>query len=415
MVKKHIIYNQFSEWRFDFQKGKGSYIWDRDGNRLIDFTSGWNVTNLGWNNPEIIEAVRGQLKKNTYAPMWSADPVQDELAKTLVSSLPERLTAVARATGGTEANEEALKTARAYTGRRKILSFKNTYHGQSFATIAVGFGEYMDQIAPLIGGVVRIDYPHIDRKDKRPKEILVDFEEKLEALLKNEDIAAVITEAGIITGWGSTYLAPPGYLSLLRRLTQKYGSLLILDEVGTGFSRCGKLYSMELENVVPDIVTFAKGLSNGVAAIGAMVTTKRIADETYDKTNLTSTFGWNPPSCAAALKTLEIHLRDKVWEKAERDGKYLMKLLKEELKDCSKVGDIRGKGMVVGVEFIKNERDKTPDPDYAKKIVEIGYQKGLHLVLGDQGNIQLMPPLTIEKPVLEKGIEIFVDAVKELE
>lgn len=414
MLKKHIIYNKFSDWRFNLKKAKGSYIWDSKGNKLIDFTSGWNVTNLGWNHPEITEAVVKQLKKNTYAPMWTADPIQDEYAKELVNSLPKKLTAVGRATGGTEANEEALKTARVYTERKKILSFKDTYHGQSFATIAVGFGEYAGLISPLIGEVVRIDYPRTYRTNRDSKTILSEFAEKLESILRKEDIAAIITEAGIITGWGSTYVAPKGYLKLVRELTQKYGTLLILDEVGTGFSRCGKLYGMELEEVVPNIVTFAKGLSNGVAAIGAMVTTKEIADKTYDKTNLTSTFGWNPPSCAAALKTLQIHQKDKVWEKAKKDGDYLMQSLKRELGNHPKVGDIRGIGMEIGIDFVKDKENKKPDSKYAKRVINKAYSKGLHLVLGDDGNIQLMPSLTIEKSVLNKGIEILSNIVKEL-
>lgn len=412
MLKRNIIYNDFSDWRFDLVKASGSYLWDNKGNKLIDFTSGWNVTNLGWNHPEINKAVVAQFKSNTYAPMWTADPIQDKYAKTLSNSLPKKLVAVGRATGGTEANEEALKTARAFTGRKKILSFKDTYHGQSFATIAVGFGEYMDAIKPLIGGILRMDYPDTYKTNKKDKELLDEFSEKLEKILKRKDVAAVITEAGIITGWGSTYTAPKGYLSLIRRLTKKYGALLILDEVGTGFSRCGKLYGMELEGVVPDIATFAKGLSNGVAAIGAMVTTKEIADKTYDKTNLTSTFGWNPPSCAAALRTLQIHQRDKVWKKAKKDGDYLMTVLSKELQDHPKVGDVRGIGMEIGVEFVSDKKSKKPNEKLAKRVIDKCFEKGLHLVLGDGGNIQIMPPLTIERKDLDKGIAIFIDSTK---
>ncbi len=411
MLKKNIL---FSDWQFDLKKAQGSYIWNSKGNRLIDFTSGWNVTNLGWNHPEITKAMVNQLKVNTYAPMWTADPIQNELAKELTSSLPKELVAVGRATGGTEANEEALKTARAYTGRKKILSFKDTYHGQSFATISIGFKEYADVIAPLVGGIIRFEYPNTYRTIKSSKVILEEFEKKIEKILKRENVAAIITEAGIITGWGSTYVAPKGYLKLLRRLTKKYGTLLILDEVGTGFSRCGKLYGMELERIVPDIATFAKGMSNGVAPIGAMVTTKTIADKTCDKTTLISTFGWNPPSCAAALKTLQIHQREKIWEKSKKDGMYFINLLKKELDDDSRVGDIRGIGMEVGVDFVKSKSSKEPNEAFAQKVITKAYKNGLHLVLGSGGNIQLMPPLTIEKSVLDKGIEIFVNSVKEL-
>ncbi|MBI4097634.1 MAG: aspartate aminotransferase family protein, partial [Candidatus Levybacteria bacterium] len=362
MIKNHIIYNDYSDWMFDLAKAQGSYLWTKDGKKLIDFTSGWNVTNLGWNNEEIASALTQQIKKNTYAPMWSSDPIQNALAEALTRSLPRQLNAVGRATGGTEANEEAMKTARAYTGRKKILGFRNTYHGQSFGTMSIGYlPEYVKDISPLVGDFMQIDFPKVFGGNKNPQDILVNFEKELESTLSTNEIAALVTEAGIITGWGSTHIAPASFLTTVRKLTKKYGTLLILDEVGTGFSRCGELYGMLLENIVPDIATFAKGLSNGVAAIGAMVTTEDIANKTISKSNLTSTFGWTPIACAGALKTLEIHLRNKMWEKAKKDGKFLVETLGNEFKGDHRVSNVRGIGMEVGVTFT--------DPDMMGKVV----------------------------------------------
>lgn len=411
MLKNRIIYSDFSEWIFDVSKAKGSYIWDKEGNKLLDFTSGWNVTNLGWNHPEITEAIIKQVRKNTYVPMWTADSVQNEYADALARSLPKELGAIGRATGGTEANEEAIKTARAYTRRKKIIGFKDTYHGQSFATLAIGYlPEYVESILPLTSGFVQLDFPKIYGTSKSPKEILADFTQNLEKVLAREDVAAVVTEAGIITGWGSTYVAPRGYLKIVRKLTKKYGTLLILDEVGTGFSRCGKLFGMELENVVPDIATFAKGLSNGAAAIGAMVTTTEIAKRIYDKINLTSTFGWTPIACAAALKTLKIHKQDKVWQKAKKDGEYLMNSLKQKLADDPRVKDIRGIGMEVGIELVKDKKIKgIPLVD---RVVESARKKGLHLVCDHASVIQLMPPLIISRKDLDQGIDILINLIK---
>ena len=410
MLKKHIVFNPFSDWRFDFKKASGPYIWTVEGKKLIDFTSGWNVTNLGWNHPEITEAIIKQLEKTTYAPAWTICEIQEEYAQALTDSLPPGLTAIERATGGTEANEEALKTARAYTGRKKIISFKNTYHGQSFATIAVGFPEYMGSIAPFMEGIIRVEFPTTSGTYLGPEIILRNFATTLEKILEKEDVAALITEPRIITGWGSTYTAPEGYLKVVRKLTKKYGTLLILDEVGTGFSRCGKLYGMELEGITPDIVTLAKGMSNGAAPIGAMITTEEIAKKPLDKTNPFSTFGWTPVACAAALKTLQIHQRDKEWIKAEKDGEYLINTLKKELKNHQRVGEIRGIGMEIGIEFLDKER-ANPDREYARQVVDAAYKKGLHLTLGDGGNIQIMPPLTIEREVLDRGIDILIDSI----
>lgn len=415
MIRNRIIYTDFSNWKFNVQKALGSYIWTSDNRKLIDFTSGWNVTNLGWNHPEITQVIIEQARKNTYAPMWATDKIQEEYAEFLTNSLPKELNAAGRATGGTEANEEAIKTARAFTERKKIIGFKNTYHGQSYSTMSIGYlPEDVKDISPMLEGFIQIDFPKTSGDKQTPQKILKDFESELERLLSNKDVAAIITEAGIITGWGSTYVAPSGYLEVIRRLTKKYGTLLILDEVGTGFSRCGKLFGLEIESVIPDIVTLAKGMSNGACAIGAMVTTQEIAEKTFAKTNLTSTFGWTPVACAASLKTLEIHKRDSVWEKANTDGKYMKESLKKNLFKAGLVDDVRGVGMEIGI-TVKGSKKGNNGAQVAKKVVEEAFKKGLHLIIGDGANIQLMPPLTIERKDLDKGLEILIDIIKNVQ
>ncbi len=410
MLKNRIIYNNFCEYRFVFTKARDSYVWDDQKRKLIDFTSGWNVTNLGWNNGEIRDAIISQAKKNTYAPMWTADPIQNELAKKFSESLPAVLNAFGRTTGGTESNEEAIKTARAYTGRKKIIGFTNTYHGQSYATLAIGYlPEYAvsKAIAPMLGDFIHINFP-----DKHnPAVSLEKFAEELESILKKRDVAALVTEAGIITGWGSTLIAPDGYLSLVRKLTKKYGTLLILDEVGTGFSRCGALFGMQLENITPDIATFAKGVCNGSVAIGAMVTSKEIAESTYAKSNLTSTFGWTPIACAAVLKTLEIHKREKLWLKAKKEGQYMMRTLQNELSDSPLIDYVDGKGMEIGVHFNKQQGKKP----LTRQLIEKTQKIGLHITYSDDYNQQLMPPLTMDRKTLDKGIEMFVKVIKSSE
>jgi len=413
MIKNKLVFNDSPDWAFDLKKAKGSIIWTKDGRELIDFTSAWNVVNLGWNNEEIAEAMAKQIQENVQGILWSSDDIQVKYADALTKVLPKSLNTVVRATGGTEANEEALKTARAFIGRKKFISFRDTYHGQSFGTMAIGYRpEFVTAIEPLVPGFTQIDFPQTYRTDKSPKQVLKDFAAELESLLAKKDIAAVVTEAGIITGWGSTYVAPKGYLKLVRELTQKYGTLIILDEVGTGFSRCGKMFGMEIENVVPDIVTFAKGLSNGAVAIGAMITKKEIIEATIGQTNLTSTFGWVPVGCAAGLKVLEIHQRDKIWEKAQKDGKYVMNFLQQKALPHPKVGDIRGLGMEIGLDIVKDKSSKEVDPEAAKKLVSEAYKNGLHIVLGDGGNIQLMPPLTIEKGRLDAGLDILISCLQ---
>lgn len=402
------INNLISDWRFNLLKAEGSFLFDQAGNRLIDFTSGWNVTNLGWNHPEVAEVIKKQADKNVYAPMWCADPVQIEYAEALTKALPESLTQVVRATGGTEANEEAIKIARAYTKRPNIIGFEGTYHGQSYATIALCKpyeSKVIQAISPMPPGFIQIDYPSVRSTDINHEEILDKFSDNLEKILKNEDVAAIMTEAGIVTGGGSTAIAPNGFLKRVRELTKKYGTLLILDEVGTGFSRCGKLFGMELENIVPDIVTFAKGISNGAFALGVAITTKEIAEKTFDRTGLISTFGWTPLGCAVCLEVLKIHLRDRVWEKADNNGKYILAKLNEELRNNQDIVDINGKGMEIGVHMKEKK---------ALRVVEGSQKNGLHIVYDLDSNIQLMPPLTIDKKTLDEGLDILISELNKI-
>lgn len=404
MIKHHIVYNPVTDWRFDLSKSEGSFLWDKGGKKYIDFSSGWNTTNLGWNNREVNEAVIEQARKNVYAPMWSADDAQIEYAKALTDAFPAELDVVCRATGGTEANEMALKIARAVTERKQIVSFAHTYHGQSFGTLALGFiPAYVKQIAPLVPEFIQIEYPNAFNDKKSEEEILRDFLVTLESHLKTEKIAAFFTEPGLITGWGSMLVAPKGYLTAVRKLTEKYGTLLVVDEVGTGFSRTGKLFAIEHENVVPDIVTLAKGISNGAGAIGAVVTKGKLVEQYASAFKPTSTFGWTPLTCAVAMKTLQIHQRDKVWEEAERKGQLVKKLLREAQTADVSIKNIRGIGLELA--FDSNS-------DY-NLILEKSFKKGLHLANAGEC-IQIMPPLTIPDDVLIEGVTTLITVIKSL-
>lgn len=393
MINKHIV-SDSSQIYFDFGKAEKAFIWDRGGKKFIDFTSGWNVANLGWNHPEVKDAITNQLNQNVYSPFWTTEEIQEKYAEELVSALPEELNTIVRATGGSEANEEAIKIARAYTDRTKIVGFKNSYHGQSAEELALVY-EPSKIMGSAPNEYIQIDFPEKD---------LSEFAQNLEEILKENDIAAIIAEAGIVTGGGQTSVAPEGFLKTIRELTEKYGTLLILDEVGTGFSRCGQLFGMEIEGVVPDMATFAKGISNGTAAIGAVVAKEEIIKKTEKQAVLISTFGWTALGCAAASKTLEIHRRDRVWENAQNDGRYIINVLKNKLSGNPKVKAIRGIGMEIGVLF----NDDVNVGDINRKLFDLGL-----LVAIDSYNLQLMPPLTIDRKVLDQGLDIFVKAVKE--
>ena len=207
-----------------------------------------------------------------------------------------------------------------------------------------------------------------------------------------------------MTGWGSTRIAYEGFLRTLRRLTEKYGTLLVVDEVGTGFSRTGKLFAIEHEGVTPDMIVFAKGISNGAAAIGAVVGKASILESAFDEGMLISTFGWTPLGCAAALETLRIHRRDRTWEMSERKGNMIVERLRICIGDT--VLDVRGKGMEIGVRF--------RDAETCARAQKSAFAKGLQVVVGSMDNMQIMPPLTIPEELLEEGLALLMSEISAL-
>jgi acetylornithine/N-succinyldiaminopimelate aminotransferase len=397
MIENSIVYRNFKgkyEY-FPLSKAEGSRIWDRNGKEYIDFTSGWNVTNLGWNNPEVNQAVIDQVGKNVQGLLWGSDPIQEEYAAALTAALPKELDACVKATSGTEAVEVSIKIARTYTNRKKVIGFKNTYHGQLFASLALGAdAEWRDKISPLVPEISPIEFPH----NHIGEEGFKNFSERLETLLSGEDVAAVVTEPGMITGWGSTQMAYPGFLAKVRALTEKYGTLLVVDEVGTGFSRTGKLFAIEHENVIPDMIVLAKGISNGAAAIATTVGRSEVFESAFDDSILISTFGWSPIACAAALKTLQVHQRDRTWEMAEEKGAHIQEKLKARIGDV--VMEVQGMGMEIGL--------RLKDSETAKKVQKAAFADGLHVVVGSGDNMQIMPPLTISYELLDRGLDILI-------
>lgn len=402
MIENSIVYRDF-KGKYEYlplSRAEGSLIWDKKGKRYIDFTSGWNVTNLGWNHPEVNEAVIQQVKKNVQGLLWGSDPIQEEYAAVLTATLPKELDACAKATGGTEAVEMAVKIARSYTNRKKIIGFNSTYHGQLFASLALGApAQAREKIAPLVPEITPIEFPH----EKVGKEGFEKFAAELEGLLSKKDVAAIVTEPAMITGWGSTLIAYPGFLAKLRELTKKYGTLLIVDEVGTGFSRTGKLFGIEHEGVVPDMIVFAKGISNGASAIGTVVGRSEIFEPAFSDAVLISTFGWTPIACAAALKTLQIHQRDKTWEIAAQKGAYIMDKLRAYV-GKGLVVDVRGKGMEIGLQF--------KDVETCARIQKAAFADGLHVIIGAGDNMQIMPPITIQQELLDEGLDILTRNIK---
>lgn len=319
-------------------KTEGAYMYDVHGKKFLDFLSGHGVYNIGFAHPKVVKAVEEQLKliPQTSARTILNKPMAD-LCEKLAKITPGDLTYTFFGNSGTEAVEGALKLARISTGRTKIIATDNAFHGKSMGSLtATGRQMYKEHFYPLVP-----DFGHVPFGDIEALRAAVD-----------EDTAAVILEP--VQGEGGVVVPPDGYLRQVRELCDEKGILMILDEVQTGFGRTGKMFACEHEGVVPDIMCLAKALGGGVMPIGAFISTPK-AFAPFEEYPLlhTSTFGGNPLACAAASATIDVLLEENLAEQAAEKGKYLLeKLLELKIEFEGIIVDVRGKGLLIGLEFV---------------------------------------------------------------
>lgn len=351
----------------------GCYLIDKEGKRYIDFTGGWCVGNLGWKNPEVEAAIKN-FKGPTYvSPHYSYQPWV-ELAETLARIVPANLKKCFRATGGTEAVEIALQAAMTYTGRKKFIGVEGAFHGNSLATR--GLVEDM--------GIFNW------RKIKPP------FNEKcsdeLENLLKDQDVAALIMEP-VITNMKVT-IPENKFMERMQELCRKYGTLVIMDEVASGFGRTGKMFATEHFNIAPDIMTLGKAISGGAAPMGAAIMTEEVAEELQNGSFPYSTYGWHPLSTAAALANIKS--LEKNWQKLEANIKSLNEYFAQRLCDMNfkHKPQVNIMGLAISLTF--------EDEDYGKRLADKVLKKGL--LLSDGGEI--FPALNMDFETAKNGLDI---------
>lgn len=384
-----------------YTKAEGVILYDDEGNTLLDFTAGYGALNLGHNPPEVLEAVRNASSLPAVL-LAGYNPLMGALASNLSMLLPGELGVSSFGSGGAEAVEIALKTARASTGRKRFISCNNGYHGLSFGALSVsGSAKYCEALGPLMEKCDAIPFGDLDA---------------LEDKLKREDVAAFVVEP--VQGEGGAVVPPKGYLKAAEEACHKHGTLLILDEIQTGLGRTGELFAMEHEGVVPDIVTLSKSLGSGVVPISVSVTTEEIWRKAYgsrDRFDLAiSTFGGNPRACAAALKTIEVMLRDRLWERAADLGEYARKRLDRFSSDLKHVKSVRGQGLLLGVEL---DPPKVPGANMdenlgAMIISRLANNYGILTAYYDLAPtvLRFEPPLTATKEQIDKALDAF-DAV----
>lgn len=394
-------------------KAEGIWIEDLDGRRFMDF-HGNSVHHIGWGHPKLIQAIKDQLDDLPFAPRRFTNEPAVELAEKLAEIAPGDLGKVLFTTGGSDANEVALKIARAATGRFKTVSFWDSFHGAGFGAASVG-GEatFRSHIAgPLLSGTehvapfacYRCPYNHTG-----PDTCGLACAKMVDFVLEREgDVAAVIAEPMRAV----PYVPPPGFWKAVREACNKRGALLIMDEIPTGLGKTGKMFAFEHDEIIPDIVTMGKALGGGILPIAACIARKEL-DVCGDFAIGHYTHEKNPVTSRAALTTIQIIEEEGLVDRSAELGAYAMEHLQDLLGDVSIVGDIRGRGLMFGVEIVENRADKTPGNALAERIYYACLDAGLSFKISQGCVLTLSPPLTISRAELDDALDIVVTAIKE--
>lgn len=372
-------------------KAKDSFLYDANGKKYIDFLMGWCVGNIGWGVKEIRHAIKKFDGPEYIRPFYLYKPWV-ELAQILAKITPGNLTKSFPATGGTEAVEIALQAAMSFTKRSKFISIEGSYHGHSIGAMSIGSSAFRKHYANLLPGCYKIK-PPLNRKAAQ----------EVEKLLKQGDIAGFIMEP-IVCNLG-ILIPDQEFFEITTKACKKYGTVFIIDEVATGFGRCGKMFASELFDLEPDIMTLAKGITGGYAALGATITTEEIAKSMDWEFSFYSTYGWHPISVEAALATIKYMLEneEKLFKHIDELGKFFEDNLKKiQFRYKAKV---RIKGLAVAVEF--GEKDLS----YTGLIIERCREKGLLITDEASHILTFFPALTIDKKTAEEGLSILESCV----
>jgi 4-aminobutyrate aminotransferase len=405
---------------FVMDHGKGSIVWDVDGNCYIDFNAGIAVTVTGHAHPDVVRAIQEQAGQ--FIHMSGTDfyyPVQIELAEKLNTLAPGPAPKKLFFTNsGAETIEAAIKLARYATGRSRFLAFYGAFHGRTMGALALTASKHVQRqgFAPLMPGVTHVPYGYCYRCPFNLKYpdcdiACVDYIEEtiFRQAIPPDEVAAIFMEP--IQGEGGYVVPPPGWHERLRTLADRYDILLVADEIQTGMGRTGHWFAIEHWGVVPDIVCLAKGIASGLP-LGAMIARADLM--TWPPGAHGNTFGGNPIACAASLATLRL-IEGSLMENAARMGAHMLDRLQEMQPHHPTMGEVRGKGLMIGVELVRDKATKERAPDLRNEVIQQAFKKGL-LILGCGPNtVRFMPALTIGQETADAGLAIFEEALTEAE
>ena len=416
------------------KKAEGIKIIDTEGKEYLDFLSGATCVNIGYGNQDVIDYIIKQFKSKAGLMGLTMNSPSIKLMKLLSEIAPHGLTRSFMISGGSEANEQAIKIARRYKKKSKIIGLWGGYHGNTAAALsASGVLNYKMDFDPNLPNFVHIPPPYCYRCDfglKYPNCGLI-CAKTIEHVIHYEDsqqIAAFIVEP--IIGWGGVIIPPKEYFPIIRKICDKNNILLILDEVLTGFGRTGKLFACEHWNLIPDIMTIAKGLTSFYVPCSAVLVQEKIAkglgtagtiSENFSKRGVLGITSMNHPvACAAALANIKVILERNLPKNAEIVGEYFLKNLEDIIKEYEFFGEIRGKGLLIGLEVVKNRDCKEPDMDKCNTIQTMSITNGL--IIGtsmmrtrNSSILIFSPPLITTKDDIDDALEIFQETISKLD
>ena len=408
--------SNIKEYPLVVQRGSGTMLEDVDGNRFLDFMAGIAVTSTGHAHPAVVRAVQDAAARFLhicggdfyYEPMAA---LCERLAKVAPGKSKKR---VFLTNSGTEAVEGAIKLARYSTGRTGIVAFKGAFHGRTMGALSLTSSKVKQHagFGPFLPDVHHVAYAycyHCEFGKTFPScELFCARAIENDLLARHvspKDVAAIFVEP--IQGEGGYVVPPPGYLQALRELCDRHGILLVFDEIQSGIGRTGKMFAADHVGVEPDILLSAKGLASGMP-LGAIIARERIM--TWEGGSHGSTFGGNPVCCAAALATLDV-VEGGLVENARVMGDRLIAGARKLMARHSCIGDVRGLGLMIGVEIVKDRKTREPAPEIVRKIELEAFARGLLLLSCGKSNLRLAPPLIIDAADVDEGLRILAEVL----
>jgi 4-aminobutyrate aminotransferase len=401
---------------FVMSHGRGAEVWDVDGNRFLDFTSGIAVCNTGHAHPKVVQAIREASEKFLHISNSFYHEGMTRLCERVVGLNPVGEPAqVFICQSGTEAIEASLKLARHITGRPRFIAFLGAFHGRSMGSLSFSASKPTQQAGffPTMPGVTHVPYPNNYRPlfagADQGRAVLDYIENNLfHTNIPPSEVAAVLVEP--IQGEGGYLFPPEGFLKGLRELCDRHGILLIFDEVQSGIGRTGRMFAWQHSGVAPDVIALAKGIASGMP-MGLMVARQRHMQR-WPKGAHANTYGGNPIGCAAALATLDL-IEQQYAANAAKVGDYLLGKLRtlQNRFDC--IGEVRGKGLMIAVELVKDRASRTPNKPLCQAVLNRVYQNGMLLLSCGESTLRLIPPLIIDNSHADEAVSLLERSLSE--